>query len=106
MSIGPEIVEAGTPITISYTYRALVPRHGHLLHLDMAAPTSNVAVQLDYSDTAIDYVNVLDFFVSSHKTRVEHMPPNVPEKSVLVAHDGWVFQRSGVAFIRVTTRDQ
>lgn len=101
VSVGKDLVAAGKPVTISYTYRALVPQHGHLLHLDMEAPTRNVSVQLDYSDTDIDYVNVLDFFVSSHKTRVEHMPPNVPEKSVLVAHDGWVFQRSGVAFVWV-----
>ncbi len=102
VSIGPEVVATARPVTISYTYRALVPQHGHLLHLDMEAPTRNVAVQLDYSDTDIDYVNVLDFFVSSHKTRVEHMPPNVPERSVLVAHDGWVFPRSGVAFVWAT----
>lgn len=101
VSVGKDLVVAGKPVTISYTYRALVPQHGHLLHLDMEAPTRNVSVQLDYSDTDIDYVNVLDFFVSSHKTRVEHMPPNVPEKSVLVGHDGWVFQRSGVAFVWV-----
>lgn len=101
VSIGAEAIAAGKPITVSYTYRALVPRGGHLLHLDMEAPTRNVAVQLDYSGTDVDYVNVLDFFVSSHKTRVEHMPPNVPEKSVLVSHNGWVFQRSGVAFVWV-----
>jgi hypothetical protein len=106
VSVEPEVVAAGEPITISYTYRALVPQHGHLLHLDMEAPTRNVAVQLDYSDTDIAYVNVLDFFVSSHKTRVEHMPPNVPEKSVLVAHDGWVFQRSGVAFVWINGHGQ
>lgn len=104
VSIGQDVVAAKQPVTVSYTYRALVPRRGHLLHLDMEAPTRNVAVQLDYSNTDIQYVNVLDFFVSSHKTRVEHMPPNVPEKSVQVAHDGWVFQRSGVAFVWVNDR--
>ncbi|MEV0707377.1 hypothetical protein [Nocardia aurea] len=101
-SIGDEAVAIGKPVTVSYTSRALIPRHGHLLHLDMDAPTRNIAVELDYTDTDIDYVNVLDFFVSSHKTRIEHTPPNVPERSVSVAHDGWVFQRSGVAFVLVT----
>ncbi|MFI2637133.1 hypothetical protein ACH5A2_43620, partial [Streptomyces collinus] len=68
----------------------------------MEQPTRNVDIDLDYSDTDIDYINVLDFFVSSHKTRVEHMPPTVPERSISVSHDGWVFQRSGVAFVWVS----
>lgn len=92
VSVGKEVVALGKPITVAYTYRAVIPKHGHLLHFDMEAPTRNVSISLDYSDTDIDYINVLDFFVSSHKTRVEHMPPTVPEHSVLVAHDGWVFR--------------
>jgi hypothetical protein len=100
-SIGKDAVDAGVPITVSYTQRVKLFKHGHLLHLDMEQPTRNVDIDLDYSDTDIDYINVLDFFVSSHKTRVEHMPPNVPERSISVSHDGWVFQRSGVAFVWV-----
>jgi hypothetical protein len=57
---------------------------------------------LGWSHTDIDYINVPDFVVTSHKTRVEHMPPTVPENAVLVAHDDWVFERSGVAFVWVT----
>ncbi|WP_109528666.1 hypothetical protein [Nocardia aurea] len=101
-SIGDEAVLTGKPVAVSYTCRALIPKHGHLLHLDMDAPTRNISVELDYTDTDLDYVNVLDFFVSSHKTRIEHTPTNVPERSVTVAHDGWVFQRSGVAFVLVS----
>ncbi|UOT06764.1 hypothetical protein MPY17_13910 [Rhodococcus opacus] len=97
--IGLEHVTAGKPVAVAYTYRVLLRKEGHLLHLDMEQPTRNVDIDLDYSDTDIDYVNVLDFFVSSHKTRVEHMPPTVPERSITVAHDGWVSQRSGVAFV-------
>lgn len=100
-SIGKEAVDAGVPVTVSYTQRVKLFKHGHLLHLDMEQPTRNVDIDLDYSDTDIDYINVLDFFVSSHKTRVEHMPPSVPERSIAVSHDGWVFQRSGVAFVWV-----
>ena len=104
-SIGKEAVDAGQPVTVSYTQRVKLFKHGHLLHLDMEQPTRNVDIDLDYSDTDIDYINVLDFFVSSHKTRVEHMPPSVPERSIAVSHDGWVFQRSGVAFVWVTARE-
>lgn len=100
-AIGEDVVSAGKPVTISYTYRVLLNRDGHLLHLDMEAATRNVDIEFDYSETDISHVNVLDFFVSSRKTRVEHMPPSVPERSVWVSHQGWVSQRSGVAFVWV-----
>lgn len=100
-AIGKDLVDAGQPVAIAYTYRVMLFQHGHLLHLDMEQPTRNVDIELDYGDTNIDYVNVLDFFVSSHKTTIEHMPPTVPERSVHVSHDGWVMQRSGVAFVWV-----
>lgn len=103
-SIGEEPVLAGKPVRVAYTYRVKILRRGHLIHLDMEAATRNVDIDLDYSDTDVDYVNVLDFFVSSRKTRVEHMPPSVPERSVSVSHAGWVSQRSGVAFVLVLSQ--
>ncbi|WP_280447110.1 hypothetical protein [Nocardia brasiliensis] len=75
-SVGKDAVIAAKPITVSYTCRALIPKRGHLLHLDMGAPTCGVEIELDYTDTDTDYVNVLDFFVSSHKTRIEHAHRN------------------------------
>ncbi|KSU53325.1 MULTISPECIES: hypothetical protein [unclassified Gordonia (in: high G+C Gram-positive bacteria)] len=103
-SVGREAVDAQRPVTISYTYRVRTPQRGHMIHFDMEQATRNVDIALDYSDTSIDYVNVLDFFVSSHKTRIEHMPPNVPERSIAVSHTGWVLPRSGVAFVWVARR--
>lgn len=47
-------------------------------------------------------MNVLDFIASSETTRVSKSPTTVPGKSVSVEFDGWVFPRSGVAFVWVT----
>ncbi|MBB4853388.1 hypothetical protein HNP40_000754 [Mycobacteroides chelonae] len=105
-AIGEEHLSAGKPMQVSYTYRVLLNRDGHLLHLDMEAATRNITIDLDYSQTDIDYINVLDFFVSSHKTRIQHMPPTVPERSISVAHTGWVSQRSGVAFVWANNNEE
>lgn len=58
-----------------------------------------VFVELDYSDTDITDVTVLDYIASSERTRISRSPAGVPEKTVAIEFDGWVFPRSGVAFV-------
>jgi hypothetical protein len=101
VNLGRDVVEVGEPITISYTYRTLISVAGNLLQLRVDQPTKELSVDLDYSDCGISYVNVLDFIASSQKTRVSQSPVTVPGKSVSIEFDGWVFPRSGVAFVWV-----
>lgn len=100
VSLG-RLATIGREVTFSYTYRALVQQHGHLLYLDVPRPTKGVQVQLTYADAGIRYVNTLDFMASSEQARVQVSPVDVPGKSVTVSFDGWLFPRSGVAFVWV-----
>ena len=88
-------------VTISYTYRVLVKRHGHVLYLDLPRPTKGIHVQLNYADAGIRRVNTLDFFASSVLSRIDEAPSTVPARTVDVSFDGWIFPRSGVAFVWV-----
>jgi len=101
VNVGKEVVAEAKPVTITYTYRTVVPVRGHLLHLDLEQPTKGVDIELDYSDCGIEYVNVVDFIASSERTRVSQSPTSVPGQRVSVGFDGWVFPRSGVAFVWV-----
>lgn len=92
---------ASREVTVSYTYRVLVQRHGHLLYLDIPRPAKGVRVQLDYTAAGIRRVNVLDYFASLEMARVEHSPSAAPAKTVDVSFDGQVFPRAGVAFVWV-----
>lgn len=89
------------PVVIAYTYRVLVQRHGHLLYLDLPRPTKGLNVQFSYGDSGIRRATVLDFIASSETTRVDQAPTSVPARSVGVGFDGWIFPRSGVAFVWV-----
>jgi hypothetical protein len=91
-----------TPMTISYTYRTVTARRGHLLYIDIEQPTRGIDIELDYGDCDIERVSVLDLIASSRAARVERTPESVPGKSVRVAFDGWVFPRSGVGFVWVS----
>lgn len=88
-------------VTISYTYRVLVQRNGHLLWLDVAKPTKGLKVEFRYGDCSIRHVSVVDFIASAQPTRITTAPKSIPAPSVELGFDGWVFPKSGVGFVWV-----
>jgi hypothetical protein len=91
----------GEVVSIAYTYRVLVQRHGHVLYLDFPRPAKGLRVQFNYADADIRRVNTLDFIASAETARVEETPSSVPARSVDIGFDGWVFPKSGIAFVWV-----
>jgi hypothetical protein len=88
-------------VTISYTYRVLVQRHGHTLHLDLSQPTKNFRAELWYGDCGIRRMNVLDYLSGPRQPRYRHLEASDPSPSVEVAYEGWTFPKGGVAFVWV-----
>lgn len=99
-SLGPKAM-TGQPVTVVYTYRVLVQRHGHVLYLDSPRPIKGLKVQFNYADAGIRRVTTLDFIASAETARVEDAPGSVPGRSVSIGFDGWVFPRSGIASVWV-----
>ncbi|MGH8543850.1 MAG: hypothetical protein ACREX3_09530 [Gammaproteobacteria bacterium] len=91
----------GEPITVAYTYRVLLQRHGHLLYLDLPRPTKGLTVQFNYAGAGIRRVTTLDFIASAETARVQDTPDSVPARTVSIGFDGWIFPRSGIAFVWV-----
>ncbi|MFF5498948.1 hypothetical protein [Streptomyces aquilus] len=99
-SLGDE-VNAKDEVTISYTYRVLVQRHGHMLHLDLAQPTKDFRAELWYGDCGIRRMNVIDYLSGPRQPRYRHLEASDPSPSVEVAYEGWTFPKGGVAFVWV-----
>jgi hypothetical protein len=99
VSLGRDAMESKGRVHVTYTYRTLVPVNGHLLQVRIDQPTRSMTIELDYTDTSLEYVNVLDFISGSRGARVTPSPSVVSERFVAVEFDGWVFPRSGVAFV-------
>lgn len=98
--LGDEL-NAGDEVTIAYTYRVLVQRNGHVLHLDLAAPTKNFRAELWYGDCGIRRMNVIDYLSGPRQPRYRHLEASDPSPSVEVAYEGWTFPKGGVAFVWV-----
>lgn len=98
-TIGTDVVEAGQPVTIAYTYRTVTARAGHVLFFDIEHPTRDLTIDFDYTNTPITTITTLDMVPSIRRTRIEITPPDHPTKRVHADLDGWVFPRSGIAFV-------
>lgn len=110
VKLDEQILAAEKPVTLSYTYRTLVKRHGHLLHLDISHPSKGLHVQFSYAGCGIRYVNVLDYVAGARQPKISQLPPDDPTPTVDVDFDGWVFPKGGVAFVwvlegEITKRD-
>lgn len=99
INIPKDIIDAGEPITISYTTKTVTPANGHLLFFDIEQPTHDLTVNLDYTDVDLAAVSAIDLVPSVRPTRIEHSTKNVPLRTLRVEIDGWTFPRSGVAFV-------
>lgn len=97
--IGADHVAAGKPVTVTYAYRALMAQTGHLLFFDIEQPTRDLQVSFDYQDCDIASVSTLDMIPSIRSTRVETPVDTKTPGIIRVALDGWVFPRSGIAFV-------
>jgi hypothetical protein len=91
----------GHEVKIAHTYRVLVRKHGHLLYLDVAKPTRGLHVEFNYAGSGIREVTALDFIASAQQPRTVRSPKSLPGRSVSIGFDGWVFPKSGVAFVWV-----
>jgi hypothetical protein len=98
-SVGMPATLPSQEVTISYTYRVLVRRGGHLLYLDVGTLTRGLKIAFRYGGCGIQEVTPLSFIASAEPPRVLQSPPSTPTPSVEVGFDGWVLPRSGVAFI-------
>lgn len=99
VSLGKEAIDAGKSVAIACTYRTVSAADGHLLRLRIDQPTRGLSVELDYGGTPLTDVAVLDYISSSERTRLSRSPDTVPDERAAIEFDGWVFPRSGVAFV-------
>lgn len=100
-----EVAASGREVTVSYTYRVLVLRHGHLLFLDVPRPAKGLRIRFSYAGAGIRRATAVDYIAGAAPVRVQVSPGSVPSRSVDVAFDGWVFPRSGAAFVWVLNEE-
>ena len=90
-----------TETAVSYTYRTLIQRNGHVLHIDLNRPTHGLVVDCAYGGAGVRLVTALPYIATAQRPTIISLPATGPSPSTSVAFDGWVLPGSGVAFVWV-----
>ncbi|MFJ9628994.1 hypothetical protein ACIRU8_14965 [Streptomyces sp. NPDC101175] len=101
VNLGDVVVDRHQRVRVAYTYRVLMQRHGHVLHLDLAQPTKNFTAEIQYGGCGIWRMNVLDYLSGPRQPRVAELAASDPSPSVQISYPGWTFPKGGVAAVWV-----
>lgn len=95
VDLGTEIITDDKPVVIAFRFRSLVPRNGHVFHLNIDRPTKGLDVELSYDADTIERVRLMDFASRGDGERVSEEPQSAV---VRYRYDGWLFPRAGLVF--------
>jgi hypothetical protein len=86
-------------VTVRYRYKTTAEQIGHVIHTTVNYPTYDVTIEFDFGDSSIDYVDVVDYFVSSRNPSINPSPDEKNPSKYSVQLRDWVFPKGGVAFV-------
>ena len=95
VDLGEQVVRDEKPVVVSFAFRTLVPRDGHVVHIDIDRPTKGLEVELTYDAAAIRRVRLMDFASRGDGGRI------IAESEIPVVryrYDGWLFPHAGLVF--------
>lgn len=95
VDLGEQVVRDEKPVVVSFAFRTLVPRDGHVVHIDIDRPTKGLEVELTYDAAAIRRVRLMDFASRGDGGRI------ITESEIPVVryrYNGWLFPRAGLVF--------
>lgn len=92
-------------VTIHYRYETKILKRGHLFKINLVCPTKGVTMELDFANTDIHYVNILDFFVSNENPIIRYIPSREKPHRVEVELNELILPKGGVAFVWVLKQE-
>jgi hypothetical protein avisC_04866 len=95
VDLGQDTIEQGQSVVVAFSFRTLVPRDGHVVHINIDRPTKGLDVELTYDSSSIKRLRLMDFASRGDGGRISEEP----ETSVVrYRYDGWLFPRAGLVF--------
>lgn len=98
--------ESDTSRRLRQVYRTVGAQSAHKLFLELPAPSRNVSLELDYTDTDIAHITVSDTVSTAARPRVTRMPSTAPGRQIGIDVPGWLLPRSGFTFVWTLSGEQ
>jgi hypothetical protein len=86
-------------VTVRYSFKTRAEKIGHVIHITVNYPTYDVTIEFTFGNSSIDWVDVLDYFVSSRTPSIHSIPDEKKPSKYSVRLRDWVFPKGGVAFV-------
>jgi hypothetical protein len=91
--------KVGQKVTVSYTFKVKVFKSGHEISTTVTYPTHDVTIEFNFAKASIDYVEVLDYFVSSRRPSIRYIPNRRDTYKITVELKEWAFPKGGAVFV-------
>lgn len=96
VNIGEKVVSAGKPVRIRHVYRTVTSQAGHGLFVELPQPANGLKLRIDYTDTSIDELIVINLLSALGRVPIEQLPPGVSSPAASVALTGWLLPGAGL----------
>ena len=89
----------GDVVEVYYRFVTMVDKNSHMYIVRVGIPTKNLNIELDYANTDISVMNVIDFFVTNKMPKYIFSPSIEKNHKVEIEINEWAFPKGGVAFV-------
>jgi hypothetical protein len=93
-----EAVRPKQPVRIRQVFRTVTPTWSHRLFFELPQPARSFSLTLDYTNTTIAQMRVIDTVASARPAQISHSPEAVAGKVISVDVPGWLLPKAGFAF--------
>ncbi|AKU18205.1 hypothetical protein [Luteipulveratus mongoliensis] len=104
--IGDDLVEAAEPVRIKHLFRVVTPQSGHRLFFELAQPSRDVKLAVDYSDSDIAHLSISDLVTSLRRTEISRWPKQLGAKVISAELPGWVLPKAGFTLVWTLASEQ
>lgn len=105
VNIGEDVVVAGEAVRVRHVFRTITPQVGHGLFVELPQPAEGLSLSIDYTDTTIDDLAVVNLLSASRRSPVETVPAAANGRVTSISLKGWLLPRAGLTFTWTLVRD-
>lgn len=106
VTIGQDIMTSGKPVRIHHVHRAVTAQVGHGQFIELPQPANGLKLQIDYTDTPIDELAVVNLLSGSRRSPIEQTPTGAVGRVTSIDVKGWLLPRAGLTFTWTLVKDE
>lgn len=88
----------GKPVRVRQVFRTVTTKFGHRLYFELPQPARNFSLVLDYTNTDVAHMRVVDSIATSRLAQVSRTPSSATGRELSIDALGWLLPKAGFTF--------